>query len=70
MVLDQKRLFLQTFFFRNRGKENVFNDIIEQKKPFQAIETRCSKIRKIDIFLKGLNHGFGRKMAIFLKFFF
>ena len=70
MVLDQKWLFLQTFFFRNKGKENVFNDIIEQKKPFQAIETRCSKIRKIDIFLKGLNHGFGPKMAIFPKFFF
>ena len=37
MVLDQKWLFLQTFFFGNRGKENVFNEIIEQKKPFQAI---------------------------------
>ena len=70
MVLDQKWLFLQTFFFRNRGKENVFNDIIEQKKSFQAIETRCSKIQNIDIFLKGLNHGFGPKMAIFPKFFF
>ena len=57
--------FYKRFFFGNRGKENVFNDIIEQKKPFQAIETRCSKIRKIDI-----DHGFGPKMAIFPKFFF
>ena len=69
MVFVQKWPFFQVLFLGNVGKENVFNDIIEQKKPFQAIETRCSKIRKIDIFLKGLNHGFGRKMAIFPTFF-
>ena len=32
--------------------------------PFQAIKTRSSKSRKIDIFLKGLTNGFGSKMAI------
>ena len=41
-----------------------------EKMPFQAIKTRSSKIRKIDIFLKGLTHGFGPKMAIFRTFFF
>ena len=38
--------------------------------PFQAINTRSSKSRKIDIFPKGLTHGFGPKMAIFPTFFF
>ena len=33
---------------------------------FQAIKTRSSKI---DIFAKGLTHGFGPKMAIFPTFF-
>ena len=41
-----------------------------EKMPFQAIKTRTSKSRKIDIFLKGLTHGFGPKMAIFPTFFF
>ena len=33
------------------------------------MKTRSSKRRKIDIFLKGLTHGFGRKMDIFPIFF-
>ena len=37
--------------------------------PFEAIKTRSSKSRKIDIFLKSLTHGFGPKMAIFRTFF-
>ena len=40
------------------------------EKPFQAIKTRSSKSGKIDIFPKGLTHGFGPKMAIFSTFFF
>ena len=36
-----------------------------EKTPFYAIKTRSSKSRKIDIFPKGLTHGFGPKMAIF-----
>ena len=38
--------------------------------PFKPIKTRCSKSQKINIFLKGLTHGFGPKMAIFPTFFF
>ena len=39
--------------------------------PFQAIKTRSSsKSRKIDIFPKGLTHGFGPKMAILPTSFF
>ena len=40
------------------------------KAPFWAIKTKSSKRRKIDIFQKGLTHGFGPKMAIFPTFFF
>ena len=60
-----------TFFLGNIGQENVFCDILERKKtPFLAIKTRSPKSRKIDIFPKGLTHGFGPKMAIFPTFFF
>ena len=41
-----------------------------EKTPFQAIKTRSSKSRKIDIFPKGLTHGVGLKMAIFPTCFF
>ena len=47
-----------------------FTILQNEKTPFQAIKTRSSKSRKIDIFPKGLTHGFGRKMAIFQTFFF
>ena len=40
-----------------------------EKTPFEGIKTRSSKSRKIDIFPKGLTHGFGPKMAIFSTFF-
>ena len=45
----------------------IFQD---EKTPFKAIKTRSPKSRKIDIFYKGLTHGFGPKMAIFPTFFF
>ena len=41
-----------------------------EKTPFQAIKTRSSKSRKIDIFPKGLTHGFHPKSGHFSKFFF
>ena len=41
-----------------------------EKTPFQAIKTKSSKTRKIDIFPKGLTHGLDPKMAIFPTFFF
>ena len=44
--------------------------IQNKKTPFQAIITRGLKSRKIAIFLKGLTHGFGPKMVIFLTSFF
>ena len=70
MVLFQEWPFFQLFFFLGRtGQENVFCDILERKTPFYSIKTRISKSRKIDIFSKGLTHGFGPKMAIFQTFF-
>ena len=41
-----------------------------EKTPFQALKTRRSKSRKIDIFPKGSTHGFGPEMAIFSTSFF
>ena len=65
MVLVQKWPFFQQFFKGNIGQENVFDDILERKNAFSCYKTRSSKSRKIDIFPKGLTHGFGPKMAIF-----
>ena len=48
----------------------TFTIFYNEKAPFWAIKTRSSKRRKIDIFQKGLTHGFGPKMAIFPIFFF
>ena len=41
-----------------------------EKTPFQAIKTRSLNSRKIDIFPKGLTHGFHPHMSIFPTFFF
>ena len=40
-----------------------------QKTCFQTMKTRSLKSRKIEIFPKGLVHGFGKKRAIFFFFF-
>ena len=50
--------------------------VLVQKWPFFQlfffgnIKTRSLKSRKLDIFQKGLTHGFGPKMAGFSTFFF
>ena len=53
-----------------QARKMSFTIFQNEKTPFQAIKTRSSKSRKIDIFLKGLTHGFGPKITIFLTFFF
>ena len=70
MVLVQKWPSFQLFFLGNIDQENVFYDILKQKMSLQAIKTRRSKSQKIVIFLKGITHGLGPKMAIFPIFFF
>ena len=62
--------FSNFLFLRSLDQENVFYDILKRKNPFLGYKKRSSKSRKIDIFPKGLTHGFGRKMAIFPTFFF
>ena len=47
-----------------------FTRFQNEKTPFQALKTRSLKSRKIDIFLKGLTHGFGLKMVVFSTFIF
>ena len=67
----KKEPYIQFFFLGNIGKESVFYYILEPKKTtFKPIKTRSSKTRKIDIFQKGLTHGFGPKIAIFPIFIF
>ena len=41
-----------------------------EKTPFYRINTRILKSPKIDIFPKGLTHGFGPQMAIFFQLLF
>ena len=65
MVLVQKSPFFQLSFLGNFSQENVFNDILERVNAFLGFKKKSSKSRKIDIFPKGLTHGFGPKMGIF-----
>ena len=69
MVFVQKWPFFHFYLLGNIRQEKVFYDILEGKKTFEAVKTRSSKSRKIDIFPKVLTHGFGPKMAIFPTFF-
>ena len=58
------------FFLGNIGQENVFYDILHKKNAFLAIKTSSSKSPKIEIFPKGLSHGFGKKNGHFSNYFF
>ena len=65
-----KMAIFPTFFFREyRPGKCLLRYSRTKKTPFQAIKTRSSKSRKIDISPKGLTHGFGPKMGIFVTFF-
>ena len=56
-----KMAIFPTYFFQGiQGSKMSFTIFQNEKTPFQAIEIRGSKSRKIDIF-----HGFGLKLAIF-----
>ena len=69
MVLVRKWPFFQLFFLANLGQQNIFYDILQQKNAFLGYKKTSLKSSKIDIFPKGLTHGFGPKMAIFPTFF-
>ena len=58
------------FFLGNIGQENIFYDILEREKLILGYKNKkFKKAKKIDIFAKGLIHGFGPKLAIFPPFF-
>ena len=63
-------IFPTIFFQAIQARKMSFMIFQIEKTPFQAIKTRSPKSRKIDIFPKGLTHGFGPKMAIFPTFLF
>ena len=66
-----KMAILATCLFQGmQVRKMSFTIFQNEKTPFQTIKTRTSKSRKIDIFPKGLTHGFGPKMAIFSTSFF
>ena len=70
MALVQKFPFFQLFFLGYIDQENVFYDILERKNTFLGYKKRGSKRRKIDIFPKGLTHGFAKKNGHFSNIFF
>ena len=66
-----KMAIFPTFFFQAIQYRKMSFMIFQQEKtPFQAVKTRSLKSRKVDIFPKGLTHGFSSNMAIFSTFLF
>ena len=66
-----KFVIFPTLFFQSiQTKKMSFTIFQNVKTPFQGIRKTSSKRSKIDIFAKGLTHGFGSKMVIFQTFFF
>ena len=58
------------FFMHFRAGKCVLRYSRTKKMPFQVLKTRSLKSRKIEIFVKGLTHGFGLKLAFFPSFVF
>ena len=61
-------LFSTFIVYVIQARKMSFTIVQNEKTPFQAVKTRSSYSRKIDIFPKGLSHGFGLKMALFPTF--
>ena len=69
MVLVEKMVIFPTFFLSKICQENLFCDILERKNAFLGFKNKRFKNSKLEIFLKGITHGFGPTMAIFPTFF-
>ena len=68
---DPNMAIFPTFYFQAiQGRKMSFTISQSEKTPFWDIKIRSSKSRKIDIFIKGLTHAYGPKMAIFETLFF
>ena len=66
----QKMDIFPTFFLGNIAKENVFYDILEQKKAFLGYKNSKFKRSKNWHFSKGVNPWFWSKNSHFSNFFF
>ena len=65
LVFGQNWLFFHVLFKDIQARQMCFTIFQNEKTVFQALKTRSSKSRKIEIFSKGLVQGFGPKLAIF-----
>ena len=70
MLLVQKQPFFQVLFLFNTGQENVFYDILGQKKAFAGFKNKKLKQSKSWHFCKGVNLWFWSKNGYFSNFFF
>ena len=66
----QKWPFFQLFFLGNRSQENVFYNIVEQKKAFLRYKNKKFKNSENWHFSKGVNAWFWSKNDHFYNFFF
>ena len=63
-------IFPNVSFFGNIGKENVFNDILQQQKAFPGYRNKKFTKSKNGHFSKGVNPSFWYKNEPFSKVFF
>ena len=63
-------IFPTFFFLGNKGQENVFYDILEQKKPFLGYKNQKFKKSKNWHFSEGVNPSFWSENGHFSNFFF
>ena len=70
MVFVPNSPFFNLYLLLNLGKENVFYDILDRKNALLGYKNKKFKSRKIEIFPKGLVHGFCPKIDHFSMFFF
>ena len=64
MILVKKLKIFHLLCLSKIGREKVFADVLDKKKPLKTIKTTVSEKRKIGILLKGLVHRFGQKFEI------
>ena len=67
---QKKAIFSNFFFWTIEARKMSFTIFQNKETSFQAIKTRSLKRRKIDIFSKGLTHGFWSKNSHLFKIFF
>ena len=70
MIFEKNWQFFHLFILGKIGKEKVFYDILDKKKPFKTIKISSWKSRTIEIFPKGLVDDFFQQLAIFPSLYF